>query len=384
MTLLSNALSRERNNFDLVRLVAAISVVYSHAFVVQMPDGNIDAAARLLGFDYAGSLGVFAFFLLSGILITASFDRQHSSSRFVALRAARIWPPVAAGSLFAVFALGPLFTTLPLREYFTTWSTWANLNTVTTMFVWAPWKLPGVFEHNYAGNMICPPLWTLTIEVHYYLVVLFAGALGLLKTRRGMLVAVLIGLIPFLLRPHLHPHFALAIRDLAEKPGGYAYFPEPVFLAGMLLYAHRDRMVISGWAALALCCAYLGLRGTPLAQPVFYAAFAYGVLWLGATPLLHRFVPRNDYSLGVYIYGFPVQQCVAALWPHLDPLVTLPIIAPLICVLAWLSWHGVEKPAMKWMRRRLTRSRDASRANRASGLRGMPDVSSVVPQAPLR
>ena len=32
----------------------------------------------------------------------------------------------------------------------------------------------------------------------------------------------------------------------------------------------------------------------------------------------------------------------------------------------------------------LTRSRDASRANRASGLRGMPDVSSVVPQAPLR
>ncbi|MFT0173270.1 acyltransferase family protein [Paraburkholderia mimosarum] len=373
MTLLSNALSRERNNFDLVRLAAAMSVVYSHAFVVQIPDGNVDAAARLLGFDYAGSLGVFAFFLLSGMLVTASFERQASPWRFVALRAARIWPPVAVGSLFAVFVLGPLFTTLPLREYFAAWSTWANLNTVTTMFVWVPWKLPGVFEHNYVGNVICPSLWTLTVEVHYYFVVLLAGMLGLLKTRRGMLVAVLIGLIPFLMRPHLHPHFALAIRNLTEKPPGYAYFPELVFLAGMLLYAYRDHVVISGWAAIALWLVYLGLRDTPLAQPVFYAAFGYVILWLGATPRLHRFVPRNDYSLGIYIYGFPVQQSVASLWPQLDPLVTLPIIAPFVCALAWLSWHGVEKPAMNWVRRRLAAPGATDLANVPdTGLRSAP------------
>lgn len=368
MTLLSNALSRERNNFDLVRLVAAMSVAYGHSFVIQLPDGQIDAATRFLGFDYSGSLGVFAFFLLSGILITASFDRQRSASRFVALRAARIWPPVAAGSLFVVFVLGPLFTTLPLREYFSSWSTWSNLNTVTTLFVWAPWKLPGVFEHNHAGNMICPPLWTLTIEVHYYLVVLLAGMLGLLKSRRSMIVAVLIGLIPFLLRPHLHPHFALGIRDLAEKPGGYAYFPEPVFLAGMLLYAYRDRVVISGWIAVALLCVYLGLRGTPLAQPVFYVAFGYGVLWCGTTPLLRRFVPRNDYSLGIYIYGFPVQQCVASLWPHLYHLTALLVAAPFIYALAWLSWHCVEKPALGWTRWRLAQSRAVSRVAEVPGV----------------
>jgi peptidoglycan/LPS O-acetylase OafA/YrhL len=368
MTLLSSALSRERNNFDLVRLIAASSVVYAHAFIVQFPDGHTDAATSLLGFDYSGSLGVFAFFLLSGILITASFDRQGSAARFVALRASRIWPPAAAGSLFVVCVLGPLFTTLPLREYFGSWSTWSNLNTVTSLFVWTPWKLPGVFEHNFAGNSICQPLWTLTLEVHYYLVVLVAGILGLLKSRRGMVVAVLIGLIPFLLRPHLHPHFALGLRDLAEKPGGYAYFPEPVFLAGMLLYALRDRVVISNWVAVLLLCIYLGLRGTPLAQPVFYLAFGYGVLWIGTAPLLHRFVPRNDYSLGIYIYGFPVQQSVSSLWPHLDHLSALLIATPVVFALAWLSWHCVEKPALGWTRRRLAHSRASSRAVEVSGV----------------
>lgn len=367
MTLLSHALSRERNNFDLVRLVAALAVVYAHSFVTQLPDGHVDAVTSLVGFDYSGSLGVFAFFLLSGILITASFDRQGSAARFAALRAARIWPPVAAGSLFVVFVLGPLFTTLPLREYFGSGATWSDLNTVTPLFVWSPWTLPGVFDHNPAGNPICQPLWTLTIEVHYYLVVLLAGVLGLLKNWRGMIVAVLLGLVPFLLRPHLHPHFALDIRDLALKPGGYAFFPEPVFLAGMLLYAFRNRVVISGWVAIALLCTWFGLRGTPLAQPVFYAAFGYAVLWCGTTPLLHRFVPRNDYSLGIYIYGFPVQQCIASLWPHLDHLSALLIAVPFVCALAWLSWHCVEKRALAWSRRRLARSPAFARVAAAPG-----------------
>ncbi|WP_028218318.1 acyltransferase family protein [Paraburkholderia oxyphila] len=358
MPLLSNALEREHNNFDLVRLIAAMAVVYGHSFVLQQPDGHTDLATAFLGFDYSGSLGVFAFFLLSGMLVTASFDRQRSAARFLALRTSRIWPAVFGGALVVMFVLGPLFTTLPLHQYFASGTTWGNLDSFSIIVLGKRIQVPGVFEHN-RFTSICEPLWTLPIEVRYYFVVLITGMMGLLKTRRGMMLAVLIGTIPFLVHPHLSPHFSVTLRNLANKPGGYAFFPEPVFMAGMLLYAFRERVPVSGWAAAALGAVYLALRGTPLAQPVFYVAFAYGVLWVGTTPLLHRFAPRNDYSFGIYIYGFPVQQSVAHLWPNMDHLTSLLIAGPFIFACAYVSWHCVERPAIRWTRRRLAKSRQA-------------------------
>ncbi|QBQ98410.1 acyltransferase family protein [Paraburkholderia pallida] len=360
MSLLSNALSRERNNFDLVRLLAASAVVFAHSFVLQPFDGHRDPATVLLGFDYSGSLGVFAFFLLSGLLVTASYDRQRSATRFLILRAARIWPAIAVASLVAIFIIGPLLTTWSLKDYFASGLTWGNLDTFSVIVIGKHIVLPGVFEHNHRPNMIYEPLWTLPIEVRYYAVVLGTGVLGLLKSRRGMLVAVLLGTAPFLIHPYLEPHFHLTLRNLANKPGGpngYAYFPELVFMTGMLLYAWRDRVHISGWAAAALIFGYAALRGTPLAQPVFYAAFAYGVLWIGTTPLLHRFAPRNDYSFGIYVYGFAIQQVVAYFGPNLDHLSALFIAVPGIFACAYVSWHCVEQPALEWTRRRLAKAR---------------------------
>lgn len=370
MSLLSNALVRERNNFDLVRLVAACAVVYAHSFVVQQPDGHVDFAADWLGFDYSGSLGVFAFFLLSGLLVTLSFDRQRSPTRFVVSRLARIWPAVAVASLFAIFVIGPIVTTLPLKAYFTSSATWGNLDSFSTIAFGRRILLPGVFDDNRAPNAIYGPLWTLPIEVRYYVVVLIAGMLGLLKSRSGMLAAVLIGAIPFLVYPHFGPHIHVTLRDLSHKPGGYAFFPEPVFMAGMLLYAFRDRIDINGWVAAALLAVYLCLRGTPLAQPTFYLAFAYGVLWVGTTPFLRRLTPRNDYSFGIYIYGFAVQQIVAHFWPNLDHLRALLVAAPFVFACAYASWHCVEKPALTWTHRRLAQASSAARETE-----GLPEVS---------
>jgi peptidoglycan/LPS O-acetylase OafA/YrhL len=369
MSLLSHSLSRKRNNFDLVRLVAAYSVVYAHSIIVQKPDGHTDFVTEWLGFDYSGSLGVFAFFLLSGLLVTASYDRQRSPARYLILRATRIWPAVAVASLFAIFVMGPLLTNLPLRQYFASSATWANLDSFSTVTLGRRILLPGVFSDNPVPDAMFAPLWTLPVEVRYYVVVLVAGMLGLLKSPRGMLVAVLIGLIPLLVRPYFAPHFHLAWRHLAPlAQGGYGFHPELVFLTGMLLYALREHVDINGWTAVALWAVYLCMRGTPFAQALFYPAFAYGVLWIGTTSLLHRFAPRNDYSFGIYIYGFPVQQTVAHFWPALGHLSALVIATPFVIALAWLSWHGVEKPALNWTRKRLGRTRTHEQPPAAEGM----------------
>jgi peptidoglycan/LPS O-acetylase OafA/YrhL len=359
MNPLSQALSRNGNNFDLVRLFAAIAVVYGHSYMVQLPDGSTDWVEAALGFDGFGALGVYAFFLMSGMLVTASFDRQRSASRFVALRIARIWPAVAGASLVAIFLIGPLFTTLPLREYFASGVTWANLDNFSTIVLKAGWVLPGVFEHNRFVNDVCAPLWTLPLEVRCYLIVLLTGMMGLLSNRWGVLLAVALALAAFVLRVHLTPHLQAGLRDFAEKPGGYSFWPEPFFFVGMLLYGWRERFEVYGLAALGLVMVFLVFRDTAGAQPLFYLAFVYGVLWIGTTPLLRRFVPRNDYSYGIYLYGFMVQQCVASIAPHLGHQAAVLIGAPFILLCAALSWRYVERPVLVWCRRRLARRPDS-------------------------
>jgi peptidoglycan/LPS O-acetylase OafA/YrhL len=98
---------------------------------------------------------------------------------------------------------------------------------------------------------------------------------------------------------------------------------------------------------------FLVFRDMAGAQPLFYLAFVYGVLWVGTTPLLRRFVPRHDYSYGIYLYGFMVQQCVANIAPQLSHVMSLLVAAPLILGCAALSWHFVERPVLTWCRGRL-------------------------------
>jgi peptidoglycan/LPS O-acetylase OafA/YrhL len=356
MNPLSHALSRNGNNFDLVRLLAAIAVVYGHSYLVQLPDGSTDWVQNALGFDGFGAFGVYAFFLMSGMLVTASFDRQRSAPRFVALRIARIWPAVAGGSLVTIFVIGPLFTTLPLREYFASGMTWANLDNFSTIVLKSGWVLPGVFEHNRFVSDVCAPLWTLPIEVRCYLIVLLTGMAGLLSSRRGVLLAVALAVAAFALRLHLSPHLQIGWRDFAEKPGGYSFWPEPFFFLGMLLYGWRERIAIHGLAALGMVMVFLVFRDTAGAQPLFYLAFVYVVLWIGTTPLLRRFAPRNDYSYGIYLYGFMMQQCVASIAPHLSHQTAALIAAPFILLCAALSWRFVERPVLVWSRRRLART----------------------------
>ncbi|HEX3639224.1 MAG TPA: acyltransferase family protein, partial [Paraburkholderia sp.] len=267
MNPLSHALSRNGNNFDLVRLLAAVAVVYGHSYLLQAPDGTTDWVQNALGFDGFGALGVYAFFLMSGMLVTASFDRQRSVPRFVALRIARLWPAVAGGSLVTVFILGPLFTTLPLRDYFASGATWGNLDNFSTIVLKTGWALPGVFEHNRFAVDVCGPLWTLPLEVRCYLIVMVTGMLGLLSSARGVALAVVLGCAAFVFRVHL-PHLQIGLRDFSETPGGYSFWPEPFFLLGMLLYGWRERVDINGLAALALAMVFLVFRDTAGAQPL--------------------------------------------------------------------------------------------------------------------
>jgi hypothetical protein len=68
--------SRERrlerqNNFDLLRLIAALSVIFSHAFLLSENSQDRDPLMILTGGQTVlGVVGVFVFFTISGFLVT--------------------------------------------------------------------------------------------------------------------------------------------------------------------------------------------------------------------------------------------------------------------------------------------------------------------------
>lgn len=55
----------------------------------------------------------------------------------------------------------------------------------------------------------------------------------------------------------------------------------------------------------------------------------------------------HSHAICVYIYAFPVQQSVAHLADNRLSAIQIALVTlPIVLVLAWLSWHLVEKPML--------------------------------------
>jgi hypothetical protein len=81
------------NNFDLLRLIAAVSVIFSHAFLLAENSQDHDPLMMLTGGQTVlGVVGVFVSFTISGYLVTQSFDTTGSPLVFLAKRALRVFP----------------------------------------------------------------------------------------------------------------------------------------------------------------------------------------------------------------------------------------------------------------------------------------------------
>lgn len=106
-------MSSHRNNFTALRWFAAGMVLYGHSFVfLGLPEPTF------LGWAPMGPLGVYIFFSISGYLVAQSWENDPNVFRFLQRRALRIFPGLFVCTVLSVFLLGPIFTTIPLLDYF--------------------------------------------------------------------------------------------------------------------------------------------------------------------------------------------------------------------------------------------------------------------------
>ena len=330
------------NAFDTIRLLAAASVILSHAFVLvegresaeplyQLSDGQITV----------GRAAVAAFFVVSGLLISMSFERSKSWFKFAMNRALRLLPGLWVCILLLVFLFGPLMTTLPLAQYFGSAETIGFFGNVA--FLARSHSIAGVFEGLPGGDAVNGSLWTLKYEVASYVF----GALLLCTGRFKVAVVAACWMAAMIAAPF--------IGDPLEK-GGLAYHGAwMVWLfrfygAGMLLYVLRDHIPISREAALACLALVLLATFTPAYTEALALFGSYAIVAAAflASDWFKKLTHRGDLSYGVYIYAFPVQQALVPLSNETAiPWLTNTLLSlPITFLLAGLSWRLVERPAL--------------------------------------
>lgn len=339
MVLLGQVSRGRDNNLNLVRLVAATAVLVSHAWPLTLGSDAIEPG--IAGYSL-GRIAVFVFFVISGFLITASFERSDSLFRFVAARALRLMPGLVVSLVFVAFVVGPFVTTLPLKEYLLNPKTWTYVSS-GTLLVSPQYNLPGVFADN-PVQALNGSIWTLFYEAACYGLVFVLGVAGMLgRVRLGIFAAAYLAFCAVALWSEM---------DLPYKVGRLLYLSVP-FVVGMAAWAWRDRIPLSLAVAAPLAVAAALLQDTPGGYLAFTVALGYATFWIAYVPggAIRRYNALGDYSYGVYIYAFAIQGLVVHLFGSTSIALHIALAFPATLVLAILSWRLVEAPSLALLKR---------------------------------
>lgn len=324
------------NNFDALRLLAALMVIWSHQFAL------MGLPTPLVFHNEPGALGVVLFFAISGYLVTHSWVADPHLGRFWLRRFLRIWPGLTVLVLLSVFVLGPWLTELPLAQYFRHPATREHLyNLVLNTRI----SLPGIFASSPHPGSLNGPLWTIPLEVGCYVALALMGCIGLMHWRwfPWLVFAALAATLQWRYSSSPSPEWSFALQ--------YGM----IFALGSVMarcdFWWRPRPWVTAAGLLAVCALLYFYGPAPLnGQSPLFALAGLAIVWgTCRTPGVARAGHFGDFSYGLYIYGFPVQQII--IWGFSNQLsfpvaMALSVLGALLC--AVFSWHLVEKPALRW------------------------------------
>lgn len=347
------------NCFDILRHLAALTVIFSHHLALSGMD-----EPELFGLTSYGSIAVYIFFAISGYLITQSFERRKSTAEYVKKRFFRIYPGLFICLIFTVYvccgffgrmgvgnwvtSLEPIKTFLKaliITGYGTVYATQQGMNYFTADYL---------FKDTMNGS-----LWTLLFEIIEYIMI--ALVLSLFRNKN---LAVS---IPLLLATILLIYCnAISVAHMKLISLGFLTIP---FCIGALLYINKDKWFHSGRIKAVMFTApwimlYLSTFSVLFSDALISAAIALLSIVVGTTFKDRLIKGRFDFSYGIYIYAFPVQQIIInVLGMGLYSSMVLSMLVSIL--LAIISWFMVEKPAIEWSRRTSKRPENLLPAERS-------------------
>ncbi|MBW1248167.1 acyltransferase [Pseudomonas tolaasii] len=296
-------------------MLAAL-VIYSHSFgLLGLPEAGV--------FRYGfGTLAVKCFFALSGYLITLSCLRSASLYGFALNRTLRIAPALIVALIFSHFI--------------------------------------GVYFNKFIGNpveyIVNGPVWTLSWEVLCYALCGFLWWFGALN--KNVLTAIVVVawglycLIPgsndtsAVISPMILLFFTGSVIALNEQQFNLR-ISGPVCFVLLIVLCVDTGGSIETWFFEQIPFLYgPGMSVMDYYTLLFLFALSFALIWLAlyVKPVLNL---RNDYSYGLYIYAWPVQQSLIALFSP-PPLILFVSSLAVTHVLAMASWHLLEKRVLRF------------------------------------
>lgn len=342
---LSQYTTNRDNNFNLIRFIAASLVLFSHSFALSLGSGDFEPLRSTIGMTW-GTIAVDIFFVTSGFLITSSYFSRNNLLAFVWARILRIYPALIVAIIFCVFIVGAWATTNSIQEYLQSSQTQKYFIKNITLFFGIDERLPGVFLDVPYKGAVDGSLWTLPHEVRLYAFLAFTLGFVAYIGKRIKFITVrnailLIGVCSVLLHIFNHFHAILPVMYIRLFS---------MFFIGATFFVWRDKVHLSKkWALLWLPILLLTAVNKDLFFVFYCLLLPYFIFCAAYVPsgYIRKFNGYGDYSYGIYIYAFPVQQSAAALIPNISvPTMVIVSFASTLS-LAMLSWHLIEKRFLK-------------------------------------
>ena len=310
------------NNFDIVRLCLAVTVVFFHCSVLSQ-------ASQFASFQniFSGELAVEAFFAISGFLIFASYERASSLTDYAVKRAVRILP--------AYWLSTALCVAIAFSQHHFRVGRFLLANLTFLNFLHP--AVDGVFEHNPYTPILNGALWTIKVEISFYCAVPIIVWLCRRLHRNAVLWTLFAASIL------LHVLVPRGSKWAAELPGELSFF-----MMGALIHYHLEFFLRRGrWLMLAAGIFY-GVHlytGWFFLRPAVISALTLGAALL--LPVVRGPARWGDFSYGTYVLHWPLIQIVVATGIFaIHPWVGLAASLVTVALAAVFSWFVVERPIL--------------------------------------
>jgi peptidoglycan/LPS O-acetylase OafA/YrhL len=326
----------QQDNLTILRMFAAVMVLYGHSFEFLGMTHPLFAQSTTFG-----PLGVNIFFSISGYLVIQSWESDPNLYRFWVRRILRIFPALTVCILLTIFLIGPINTKYSYWDYFKNEYTWGYLSNI---YLYITFYLPGVFAENRVPNNVNGSLWSLPVEFSMYLILPILSFFGKMKNNliAILILSILLSIFWAFQTTTMLVFYRTDMRQIAMC-GVY-------FFMGACFHTFKIKKYFNLSYVLIIFVIWLSLSRWSVAFALSswfcipFIALAFGV---SNENILSKYV-KNDYSYGIYIYAFPIQQTIASIYPNINFYNYLIISILSTLLLAYASWHLIEKQFLKF------------------------------------